>query len=500
MQPIERSPGSTPSERYLARACERTFLSLWSYPNLYTPEGRRNGGAGKELCDLLVVFGSHIIVFSDKDVSFNKTADTTVAWNRWRKRAISESAKQLLGAEKWIRERPSEIYLDKLCTRKLPLDIEQTQPLTIHLVAVTRNSVEPARRYFGGNSSGSLMVVPGFSDQQISERPFTVNDFDSSRTFVHVFDELTLDVIFEELDTTYDFVRYLTAKERAIRSGQLHIAPGEEDILAYYMLNGGLINDDPFAIANPKIADKFSGISLLEGFWSDYACSHERALMKAANQPSYFWDALIENFAQHIRAGTVALSRDKATATHEQAIRWLAAEGRLARRILSEQFLEKMRTTPPDRRSSRVCLSPFDPKACFVLVLYPRDPGENYDSYREERVNLLHAYGLACKVKFPQAQRITLIGTEPQQSEGRSEDVLAMEIDALTEEEHQLALHIIKNDRILSDVRTAHYHTQIAPRTADHQVRPMMRRRPKVGRNDPCTCGSGKKYKHCCLR
>lgn len=22
---------------------------------------------------------------------------------------------------------------------------------------------------------------------------------------------------------------------------------------------------------------------------------------------------------------------------------------------------------------------------------------------------------------------------------------------------------------------------------------------PKIGRNDPCPCGSGKKYKHCCL-
>ena len=22
--------------------------------------------------------------------------------------------------------------------------------------------------------------------------------------------------------------------------------------------------------------------------------------------------------------------------------------------------------------------------------------------------------------------------------------------------------------------------------------------KPKVGRNEPCTCGSGKKYKHCC--
>ena len=26
---------------------------------------------------------------------------------------------------------------------------------------------------------------------------------------------------------------------------------------------------------------------------------------------------------------------------------------------------------------------------------------------------------------------------------------------------------------------------------------PMRRDQPKVGRNDPCPCGSGKKYKHC---
>jgi uncharacterized protein YchJ len=25
-------------------------------------------------------------------------------------------------------------------------------------------------------------------------------------------------------------------------------------------------------------------------------------------------------------------------------------------------------------------------------------------------------------------------------------------------------------------------------------------RREKIGRNEPCTCGSGKKYKKCCLR
>jgi preprotein translocase subunit SecA len=26
---------------------------------------------------------------------------------------------------------------------------------------------------------------------------------------------------------------------------------------------------------------------------------------------------------------------------------------------------------------------------------------------------------------------------------------------------------------------------------------PIRRSEPKVGRNDPCPCGSGKKYKHC---
>ena len=28
---------------------------------------------------------------------------------------------------------------------------------------------------------------------------------------------------------------------------------------------------------------------------------------------------------------------------------------------------------------------------------------------------------------------------------------------------------------------------------------PLKRRMPKVGRNKPCPCGSGKKYKKCCL-
>ena len=29
---------------------------------------------------------------------------------------------------------------------------------------------------------------------------------------------------------------------------------------------------------------------------------------------------------------------------------------------------------------------------------------------------------------------------------------------------------------------------------------PLRRSAPRIGRNDPCSCGSGKKYKRCCLQ
>ena len=31
-----------------------------------------------------------------------------------------------------------------------------------------------------------------------------------------------------------------------------------------------------------------------------------------------------------------------------------------------------------------------------------------------------------------------------------------------------------------------------------HALKPIERTAPKIGRNDPCSCGSQKKYKKCC--
>ncbi len=50
--------------------------------------------------------------------------------------------------------------------------------------------------------------------------------------------------------------------------------------------------------------------------------------------------------------------------------------------------------------------------------------------------------------------------------------------------------------RIEPSVRRLYRHFAARRNQARH---PFVRNTPKVGRNDPCPCGSGKKYKHCCL-
>ena len=84
-----RMEGITPGEKYLKLLCDRTFLSLWSYPGLFRNQGVRKQGIGKELCDLLVVFENHVIIFSDKDCEFPNSGVIETDWDRWLKKQFS---------------------------------------------------------------------------------------------------------------------------------------------------------------------------------------------------------------------------------------------------------------------------------------------------------------------------------------------------------------------------------------------------------------------------
>ena len=238
--PIERGGGTTASERYLAQLADRTFLNLWSYPNVFIDKKSGGKGDGKELCDLLIICGDDVLIFSDKTISWPGGDDVDLAWRRWFKRAVLKSFNQIRGAERWIDQFPERIFLDRQCTKLLPLKIPPKERRQVHGIVVALGSGQASKDFFR-EGSGSLMIVPKLAGKDHIDpkaahySPFAIGELDPHGSFVHVLDDLTLEIIMGELDTVTDFTSYLRKKEKFIRSGHLIAAHGEEDLLAQYL-------------------------------------------------------------------------------------------------------------------------------------------------------------------------------------------------------------------------------------------------------------------------
>jgi hypothetical protein len=498
LKKITKSGGFNDSERALARLCDESFLELWSYPSLWKPEGRKTpDGVGTELCDVLLVFGDAIVLFSDKDIKFHADIDVNVAWKRWRKKAIDASKKQLFGAMKWLQERPADLFLDPRCTQPFPF-IDASTKYRFHLVAVTRNTMEAAARHFGMNSSGSLVQM-SLDVYPEPELPFIVRD-DRAEHYVHVVDEQSLRLVLEELDTAPDFIKYLRDKERAVRRQGFRFIPGEEDFLGSYMLHAGPLVEGPFDELVAKATKDVGFIQLAEDGWAQYVNSGTRAQRRQINRESYFWDELIARFCEAILGGFAPNPLGASSVMHEMATRRLASETRQSRIVISRAYQTKVQDTPRHIRTSRLFRSPTDKKHMIVLLLVPRAQGQTLDEHRELRLNMMHAYGFAAKVRFPDVIDITVIGTEPGIGDIRSEDVLALRIPELTAEERAIAMEIMKDANVLNDI----WHDKLlsqraASRSYAKPSKPVRRVLRVPGRNELCPCGSGLKYKKCCL-
>jgi hypothetical protein len=160
-----RSTGYTPTERNLAFLTSNTFFSLWCYPNLYKEPG-------KELCDLLVLFGEDIILFSDKAIAYDSSANSDVAWQRWFRRAVQSSANQLYGAEAWMRRYPDRIFLDPKCQVALPLALAHTSKIRFHRVAIANGSRSACQ--LRGLRRGSFKIASDLIGEDHLNTPFSI--------------------------------------------------------------------------------------------------------------------------------------------------------------------------------------------------------------------------------------------------------------------------------------------------------------------------------------
>ena len=297
MEPINRGKGVTESERYLAQLADRTFLNLWSYPNTFIDKKVRNKGDGKELCDLLVVCGDDVIIFSDKSCGWPEHTDINVSWARWYRRAVEKSVEQIRGAERWLSQFPDRIFIDRPCTQRLPIGLPPTECARVHGVVIAIGADEACKKHCN-DDDGSLMIFGPLKGKDHMDPkakaylPFAIGDVDLEGPFVHVFDKSGLDLVLGEMDTIADFTRYLAEREKFIREERVGHSPGEAEMLAIYLQHFDTSGDHVFPAASALGMPDDYKITLAQGSYGDFANSAPYQAKKAADEISYAWESL----------------------------------------------------------------------------------------------------------------------------------------------------------------------------------------------------------------
>ncbi len=447
-----KSEGLTTSERYLAQLCGRSFLSLWSYPNIFRQPG-------KELCDHLVVFREHVIIFSDKSCQFPDSGDLIRDWGRWFKRAVQHSAEQVYGAERWLRNHPDRLFMDARCTQPFPLSLPREDDVRYHRIVVASNASERCRQFFNNSGTGSIMLRSDIMGAEHYSNPFTVGQVDANRGYVHVFDDVTLNIILRELDTISDFTNYLTRKEAVVRSSKVFGAAGEEDVLAHYLTELNEAGDHDIVL--PLEAD---AVWFTEGAWASMSADPRYTAKKSADRQSYAWDELIEKFLTHITGGTLATGNDLPLADHERGVRVMAGEPRLLRRSLTAALFDLLGTTPVGHATTRLVLCKQTPGRAYQFYICPQDKKEPYERYRERRNSVLAAYCYVAKVKRPELNDIIGIATEPVDVQRRSEDLVYLDARQWSQADQTRALELQETTGILVNPRETAFHDNEYPK------------------------------------
>lgn len=380
----------TPSEKFVFDLCNNTFLKLWCYDN---PIGKKS----KELCDVLIVCGNDILIFSVKEITINPSGDSQVDESRWLKRAVESSVKQVYGAERIISLKEKILLKDF----KTEIILPPKEKRIIHRICVS--------------------IGRG------TERSLQFGDF--GQGFVHVFDEESVHVVLTELDTITDFVTYLSAKEELIESGKGLVLLSEKDLLAHYLIAGKTFQlEDSF--------NKYEIIAYENGIWEEFQNDTDYAATKKNLQVSYVWDELINEFIQHHFDDSLVIPIDRVNL--DASIFMMARETRDSRQALSTLLLELINNTNEPRITSRTVYSPINKSVLYYWLLRTTDPQN-----RQEKLDELQVRCYAARQRAGAGDIVIGIGTDPFDSPRVSFDICSIDGSDWTKEDEDFANQII---------------------------------------------------------
>jgi hypothetical protein len=381
----EKNIGFTETERKLSLLCDKTFLKLWSWTSLYNDEGIKKNKKGNEICDLLVYFNNTVLIFSDKGVTYTEKGEmnipeedgTSIAWKRWKRRAIDSSIKQIEGAENWIRRHYDRIYFTEECleSEKFPfINRDNINQLKIYRVAIANGCPYPL---YLGNGIGDG-IITGCSDR--------------SGNYIHVFDSLTIEILTQELSTVNEFVSYLEEKERIKREGFFikYEKLKELDLLATYLLSPSTTRGAGFYCNTGEFKIEF---------FNDLNKASDYLVGKEEDRVSIIFDDLIECISAQFVKGEVICTGFTKFEANQKVLEVLCNFDRLSRRELSKSIIAKFKETSGRAISSRATLlgeddPSYSRNSIFAVVIFPKAvcKGMSKADYDKERRFIAQAY------------------------------------------------------------------------------------------------------------
>ena len=392
------------TEEFVHRICENSFLSLWCYAN---PRAK----PGKELCDILVVCEPAVIIVSVKEIKLNEQKEPAVAHARWEKKAITDSVKQIYGAEGWLATASNVIRNDGSPGLKLP-------PPEI-------------RRTF------RIAVAFGAGGQAI------VKSGDFGEGFVHVMTEQSFHEVLTELDTITDLTEYLTAKETLVQGKSLVVCEGSEsNMLGWY-----LTHEHSF----PQGKDV---IMFDDTIWAGLQTDVAFLRRKVADEGSYAWDRLIEGLSDP-RAKPVEGAGPELNEL-ELALRQMARESRLNRRALGAEARDFVVAAQAGKLRSRLLCSKSG--LIFVMVYFP--PTETPEMRRNEIIGRCYVG----RQRMGQGDVLVGIGLSRHvPGLGSASDLIYLKFPRWSDEDDVFAREIQERLGYFANVPTRHRHEDEFP-------------------------------------
>ena len=478
------------SEKYLESLCRTTFLGLWCHSNLYRNQKWGSKKEGKELCDQTIIFGNHVILFSDKSIKFSKTININNAWNRWFKKAIISSARQLNGAVRWIQNFSEEVYEDSQCSIPLHIPFPDNNSIIFHRIAVARGASAPCAERYGG--PGSLIIQPSLIDRdhycvQSDENAFKVGIVGGKERFVHIFDDYAIEIVLKNVNTIKDFIRYLEQRKKLLLSHNSMIVEGEEELMGLYLQRLDNFGRHYFDIP------EYQQIGIGGGIWRSWQSHPDRIVQQRADGISYIWDKLIEHFSKHLQDDTLVYGGGSGFSRSEKSLRIMASTSRFERRSLAKSIVAVCQNGSTCDTYVRVYAQPGSMDPVYVFVSLNPRVRKIDEEYRDLRREVLWGYCAVACLEYP-GRQILGIAFVPANSVSSSEDILLIEPADQDDDYKACAKSLKEKLGLLQNAKSHSIEEFEFPR---QQLSKIAKGR---NRNKLCPCGSGKKVKHCCGR